>query len=223
MAYLQTGTNTWGDPDKLREIFKQAIAHEKVVAVAVGTRPDCVPENVLDLMAEVFQGIDVWVELGVQTVHDVTLARIGRNHFFTHSADAINRIRARGFFVCAHLILGLPGESHEQMIETVKAMNEFGVHGVKFHPLTISRGSVYGNQWPQCAAKPPGRGEYVDMIGDLLGHLSPEIVVQRLVGGGRPEVLLAPNWVIHQAEVLYEINQTMKKRGLYQGVFYNSP
>jgi hypothetical protein len=221
MAYLQSGANTYGDLGYLAGIFSQVVTHPKVVSVSIGTRSDCIDEVKLDLIESIFAGYDVWIELGVQSAHDITLNKVNRNHMFSDTARAINLIKKRGFFVCAHLILGLPGENERMMHQSVQAMNEFGVHGVKFHPLSITKGAALETDWKNDDIRLFDRHEYTDLVIELMEHLSPEITIQRLIGGGRPEVHLAPEWALRPAGSFQLISAKMKRRNTWQGKKYS--
>jgi len=217
MSYLQSGTNTYGPDHALNKVYEQAVDHPKVVAVAIGTRPDWIDNQKLHIIEAAFKGKDIWIELGVQTSNEISLKKLNRNHTFSDSAKAINLIKKRGFFVCAHLILGLPGEKRKQMYETIGAMNAFGVDGVKFHPLSITKGAPLEKIWRKGLFPVFERIDYVELVADLLERLSCKIVIQRLVGGGRPEVHLAPNWVLAPAEIVQHIERVMENRGSSQG------
>ena len=216
MAYLQSGTNTYGDLKILKTVYQQTVAHEKVVAVAIGTRPDFISEDILTLIEEIFIGKDVWIELGVQTCNEKTLESINRNHTFEDTKRAIEQIKNIGFFVCAHLILGLPGENKEDVFDNIQMMNELKIEGVKLHPLSIVRNSRLEKLQPVLFK----RAEYVALVADVIERLSPDIIIQRLVGGGRPEIHLAPDWVMVPAKVIRKIREELNKRGSCQGSKY---
>ncbi|NLH49734.1 MAG: TIGR01212 family radical SAM protein [Myxococcales bacterium] len=194
LAYLQAGSNTYAPPPRLREVYRAAISHPDVVSLAVSTRPDWLPDEALDLLRETGGGLDVWVELGVQSAHDATLIRIRRRHDFAAVEDAVRRAKERGFLVCAHLIVGLPGETKADLLATAAAMNRLGVDAVKLHPLSVTRGSALETEWRENRLRLLDEDEYVELAAAFLETLSPHIVVQRLTGSGRPEVHLAPDW-----------------------------
>jgi radical SAM protein (TIGR01212 family) len=194
MAYLQAGSNTHAPLERLRDLYEQAVSHPDVVSLAVATRPDCLPEATLDLLASLGRNLVIWVELGAQTSLDDTLRRINRNHTFAQVVDATERARRRGFLVCWHLILGLPGETIDDAVAAADRVNELRVDAVKLHPLCITRGSVLERQWRQTPFPLLSEGEYVEWAAAVLGRLSPHVVVQRLGGSARREVHLAPEW-----------------------------
>jgi hypothetical protein len=217
LAYLQAGSNTHGSIHDLHSVYQQINSHPKVVSVAISTRPDCINEEYLDLIEALFEGYDVWIELGMQTSNERTLKAIGRNHTFSDTTRAFDLIKKRGFSICAHLILGLPGETEEDMLQSLEILNRFRIQGVKFHPLSITKGSKYGRKWPDIPFPILEEDQYINLIVIMLEHLNPDIVVQRLLGGGRPEVHLAPEWVMQSSRVIQRVRKKMSKEGLYQG------
>ena len=194
LAYLQSGTNTHAPVETLREVYGQAIAHPEVVSLSVSTRPDCAPEPVLDVLHEVAGHLDVWVEFGVQSAHDHTLSAVNRGHDFAAVQDAVARCRRRDFLVCAHLIVGLPGETAADMVETVRRVAGLRVAAVKFHPLCITRGSALERQWSERPFPLLTEDAYVEAVVAMLRELPSGTVVQRISGSGRPEVHIAPDW-----------------------------
>jgi uncharacterized protein len=217
MAYLQSGTNTHGESHRLHQIYQQAGAHPLVVAVAIGTRPDCIDVTILDMIEQTLADRDVWIELGVQSSHDRSLELLGRRHTFIDTTRAINLAKARGFFVCAHLILGLPGETDEDMLMTIQAINAFGVDAVKFHPLSITKGSRLEAEHKSMDLELLTSERYVELVVKMIEHLSPKVIVQRLVGGGRPETHLAPEWAMGEAGIIKLITDALNAKGTRQG------
>lgn len=222
IAYLQAGTNTWGEAARLRSIYEQTRELPGIVAVSVATRPDCVGDEVLDLMAGVFDGLDVWVEMGVQTASDETLAAIGRNHDFAAVEKAVGRLQDRGFLVCAHAIIGLPGEGADQVRATARRLAELGVNGVKLHGLFVALGSRLEDLWRRGRFTPQPEERYVRLAVDFLERTRPDTVVQRLTGRGRPEVHLAPEWMLHPRETQQRIVEEFRRRGARQGALLDA-
>jgi uncharacterized protein len=194
IAYLQSGSNTYGPIDRLRDIYRQAVSHPDVVSLDVSTRPDCADDDALDLLANVAGDRDVWIEFGLQSAHESTLARINRNHTFADVANATARAKARGFFVCLHLIVGLPGETRADMLATADRVAELETDAVKFHPLCVTRGSVLEDTWLRGNLELLTEDAYAETVAAMLRRLPREIIVQRISGSGRPEVHLAPDW-----------------------------
>ena len=222
LAYLQAGSNTHGDLEKRQAVYETIAAHSQVVGVSIGTRPDCLNAEVLDQIYQVFGPENVWIELGMQSSFDRTLRQINRNHTFADAQSAILLARQYGFFVCAHLILGLPGEDEQDMIKTVEAVNALDLQGVKFHTMSITQGAALEAPWRQGKIELFEQGRYVELVIALLERLDPSIVVHRLVGGGRPEVHLAPAWSITSASTLQMIVRRMNRRKTRQGARFKN-
>ena len=217
LAYLQAGSNTHGDAATLAALYAQARALPGLVGVSIATRPDLVSDAVLDLIERSFVGLDVWIELGVQSAHDATLAVIGRNHAFADVVGAVARVRARGFLACAHVVLGLPGEEDAEIRASAGRLRDLSLDGVKLHPLVVTRGSRLEAAW-RAGPFPLIREErYVGWAVDFLERTDARVVVQRLVGAGRPEVHVAPAWPLEGARVRRRIVEEFARRGTRQG------
>ena len=217
LAYLQAGSNTHGDAATLAALYARVLELPDLVGVSIGTRPDLVPDGVLDLIARSFAGLDVWIELGVQSAHDATLAAIGRHHTFADVRDAFARVHERGFLTCAHVILGLPGEGQDEIRATADRLRELPLDGVKLHPLVVTRGSRLEETWRAEPFPLIGEDRYVAWAVDFLERTDPRVVVQRAVGAGRPEVHVAPEWPQDGARVRRRIVEEFARRGTRQG------
>jgi len=216
LAYFQAYSNTYATVELLREVYATALADPDLVGLIIGTRPDCLPEPVLDLLEELHEQTYLWLELGMQTMHDQTLAAINRGHNHACFVDAVQRCQDRGLRICAHLILGLPGETREQMLASVRELNRLGVDGVKLHHLHVLKGSRLVDDYQQGRLRLLEREEYVQLVCDALELLEPRIVMHRLMGDGRSE-LLAPDWSRRKLEVLNLIDAELVKRDSRQG------
>lgn len=216
LAYFQAYSNTYASADDLRLLYETALADKDIVGLIIGTRPDCLPDSVLELLAELNQRTYLWLELGMQTMHDQTLRAINRGHDHACFVEAVKRCKQRGLRVCAHLILGLPGETREQMLASVKELNRLGVDGVKLHHLHVLKGSLLEEQYRDGTLVLMDRDAYVALLVDALELLDPNIMIQRLMGDGRSE-LIAPDWSRRKLEVLNQIDATLKKRDSRQG------
>jgi uncharacterized protein len=216
LAYFQAYSNTYSSVDLLRQQYEMALAEPVMVGLIIGTRPDCLPEPVLELLGELHARTYLWLELGMQTMHDQTLAAINRGHDHACFVEAVRRCQQRGIRVCAHLILGLPGEAREQMLASVQELNRLGVDGVKLHHLHVLKGSQLEDDYRQGRLQLMGREEYVELVADALELLDPRITIHRLMGDGRTE-LVAPDWSRRKLEVLNLIDATLKKRDSRQG------
>jgi uncharacterized protein len=217
IAYFQSFTNTYGPPEALRSIYTDALGRPEVVGLAVGTRPDCVPDAVLDLLAEIGKEKLVWVEYGLQSAHTRTLNLINRGHTPEVFFEAVQRTRARGLLTVAHVILGLPGESMEDILETVSAVAEAGVHGIKLHPLYVIKGTVLERMYTEGLYTPLTEDEASQMTIAVLEALPPEMVIHRLTSDPHPEELVAPLWMLGKGGVRARLEQAMKERNLKQG------
>ena len=216
LAYFQAYSSTYGSPEDLKKIYSAALQDQEVVGMIVGTRPDCLGEDVLDLFEELNQKTYLWLELGMQTMHDATLSAVNRGHNHNCFIDAVMSCKRRGLRVCAHLILGLPGEERGQILESVSEVSRLKVDGVKLHHLHVLKGSVMEQQYRQGVLKLLEREEYVQLVCDAIELLDPSILIHRLMGDGRSE-LIAPNWSRRKLEVLNLIDAELEKRDSRQG------
>lgn len=224
LAYFQAYTNTYGDVSHLRSLYEPALERPDVVGLAVGTRPDCAPPEVLDLLAGYRdRGWEVWLELGLQSAFDHTLARVNRGHGFGEYREAVRAARSRGLPVCTHLILGLPGESGSHYRATLDRVLAEGVDGLKLHPLHLVRGTRLAHAWRRGEYRPLTLGEYVDAAADLIAHTPEEVVYHRVTGTASPEVLLAPDWCAGKWGAINAIEKTLRDRGARQGSALRAP
>ena len=217
-AYFQAFSNTYADVATLRRLYDEAIDFPEVVGLSIGTRPDCVPEEVLDLVAGYAQRVEVWIEFGIQSIHDRTLQRINRGHDFAAFRDAVARTRARGIHVCAHVILGLPGESHDEMMQTAESLQPLDIEGIKLHHLYIARNTAMEHEYAAGQVPLFTAEEYVRTACDFLERIPPTVAVQRLVGDTTSsDVLIAPQWPQSKTQVLQMFTDEFRRRGTTQG------
>jgi len=216
LAYFQAYSNTYASVDELRQLYSAALTDKDMVGIILGTRPDCLPEPVLDLLSDLHATTYLWLELGMQTMHDKTLLSINRGHTHACFVDAVRRCKDRGLRVCAHLILGLPGESRDQILASVKELNRLGVDGVKLHHLHVLKGSQMEVEYRNHRLVLMDRDEYVQLVCDALELLDPRIMIHRLMGDGRSE-LVAPDWSRRKLDVLNRIDAELLKRDSRQG------
>lgn len=218
IAYFQAYTNTYADIDRLDRLYRAALDEPDVVGISIGTRPDCVPPAVLDLLAGYQgEGYEVWLELGLQSAFDETLKRVNRGHGFAEYAAAVRAARTRGLKVCTHLIIGLPGEGPQQAHQTLKRVLQHGVDGLKLHPLHVVKGTRLANQWRRGEYQPWEMDAYIDTAADLVERTPPEVVYHRLTGTAPARLLLAPDWCRHKWQVIDGIAATLQRRGSRQG------
>ena len=217
IAYFQSFSNTYAPVERLKALYDEALAVESVVGLAIGTRPDCVSEPVLALLEEYARRYLVWVEYGLQSARDATLARIQRGHDTACFRKAVAATRSRGIRVCAHVILGLPEETREDMRFTARTLADAGIDGVKIHSLYVVKGTRLEALFQAGEYRCLDRPEYVDLVVDVLERLPARTVIQRLTGDPHPEELAAPDWCLDKAGTLADIRKALERRDTWQG------
>lgn len=217
IAYYQAFTNTYADTAYLREVYEPAFRRSEVVAVSIATRPDCIPDNTLALLHEYNAVKPVWVELGLQTMHDETAEYIRRGYGRSCFADAVARLRACGIPVIVHVILGLPGEDEAMMLQTIDYLNGLGISGIKLQLLHVLEGTDLAADYRAGRFEVLSEDAYVDLVVQCIARLSPNIVIHRITGDGPADLLIAPRWSLHKRAVLNHIHHALKIRGVWQG------
>jgi len=218
VAYFQPATNTYGPVERLREVYREALSHPRVVALAVGTRPDCVADDVLDLLADLSRGTPVSVEFGLQTIHDRTLDWIRRGHRYDVFPDAVARSRLRGLSIGVHVILGLPGESHEQIMATAGELARLQVDSVKLHNLYAVRNTPLAEMVARREVQLAEFEQHVSCVVDFLERTPPDCVVDRLSGDAPRQYLIGPQWCANKSAVRSAVDAEFSRRGTWQGV-----
>jgi len=219
LAYFQSYTNTYAPVDHLQSIFDEALGCEGVVGMAVGTRPDCVDEEKIDLLSAYTDNYLIWVEYGLQSVHDATLDLINRGHGLAAFEQAMGMTRGRGINTCAHIILGLPGEDRAMMLDAARVLGQMGVNGVKIHLLYVIRGTALEGMYQRGGYTPLAQQEYVDLVCDLIERLPEEMIIQRITGDPHANELVAPAWAGRYRETFNMIQQTLADRDCRQGKY----
>ena len=219
IVYFQAFTNTYLQLDRFKENILEAVGVEDLVGLSVSTRPDCVNDRYLDFLSEIKEGrdLDINIELGLQTVNYHTLARINRGHTLAEFIDAVLRIKKHGFETCAHLILNLPWDVVDDVTENAKLLSALGVEYVKLHSLYVVRGTALGDMYEKGEVEIIPLDEYVTRVAEFLAHLTPDMVIQRLVGKGPRADLLFSNWGLSWWLVKQRIEDYLVKNGIYQG------
>lgn len=217
IAYFQSYTNTYAPVSYLRQLFTAAILHPEIWVLSIATRPDCLPEEVLDLLEELNQIKPVWIELGLQTIHPDTARLIRRGYELDCFTDAKNRLRRRGLEVIVHVILGLPGEDRTQMLETVSWLGSNDIQGIKLQLLHILKGTDLALLYEQTPFPVMSMEEYLDLVIDCVSLLPPEIVIHRITGDGPKNLLIAPLWSANKRLVLNTLTRRFQERGITQG------
>lgn len=218
LAYFQAYTNTYADVDDLDGMYRQALSQPDVIGLSVGTRPDCVPPDVLDLLASYRdEGFEIWLELGLQSAFDHTLEKVNRGHDFAEYRQAIIAAHERELPVCTHLIVGLPGENATDSLLSLDRVLELGVEGLKIHPLHVVKGTLLANQWRSGEYEPLGFADYVDTVVQMVARTPADVVYHRLTGTAPQNILLAPQWCNWKWRVLNAITRKLVETGLEQG------
>ena len=201
----------------LRKIFTEAMSHPQIVALSVGTRPDCLGEEILDLLEELNRIKPVWIELGLQTIHEKTAQYIRRGYRLSCFEQAVENLRRRNIEVIVHTILGLPGESREDILETMRYLNKKDIQGIKLQLLHVLKGTDLAYDYLAGRFRVYEREEYLDLLIQCLENLDPEIVIHRITGDGPKDLLIAPLWASRKREVLNLLHHQMKEQNSYQG------
>jgi radical SAM protein (TIGR01212 family) len=218
IAYFQAYTNTYAQVEQLRAMYDEALAEPDVVGLSIGTRPDCVPPEVLDLLAEYRdRGLEVVLELGLQSAFDDTLERVNRGHGLAEYLATASAARRRGIPVCAHLIVGLPGETEEHFHATLDTVLEHGVEGLKLHPLHVVKHTLLAQEWRRGEYQPLARDDYIRIAADLVERTPEHVVFHRVTGTSPRDILLAPAWCSQKWNILNGIEQELRRRDSRQG------
>lgn len=218
-AYFQPATNTYAPVERLRPVYESALSHPKVVGMAIGTRSDCVPEDVLDLLQEMGQRTYLTVEFGMQTMHDRTLEWMNRGHLHDSFLDAVDRSKDRGFEICAHVIFGFPGESHEDMLATVRELVRVGVDAVKLHNLYAVKRTPLADLVERGEVQLIDRDDYIRVLVDSLELLPSSTIVERISGDAPPDYFVGPSWCLDKPAVRRALDDELERRDSWQGKF----
>ncbi len=220
IAYFQAFTNTYAACDELRKKYDEAVADPDVVGLAIGTRPDCVDEEKLKLIQEYTATRMVWMEYGLQSAHNHTLKRVNRGHSVEDFIRAVHLTQGRNILICAHVILGLPGESKQDIIKTATTIAKLGIEAVKIHNLYIVKDTPMAQIYNAGKCTILDQEKYVDWITLFLEHLRPDTIIQRLTGDPKRRFLLAPLWALEKQQTLAMIHQNLQGRNTFQGRLY---
>ena len=218
IAYFQAYSNTYAEVERLRELFAEALTVSDVTGLIIATRPDCLPDDVLVYLQELSSQTYLWLELGIQSMYDRSLELMNRRHDHNCSVNAVLRAKSRELRVCAHVILGLPGETREEMLAMAGELNRLGVDGVKLHLLHVMKGTRLAEMYGRGEVTVMGRDDYAGLVCDFLELLDPRILIHRLTGDGGHDNLVAPLWSLKKFEILNLIDAEMERRGTRQGI-----
>lgn len=222
IGYFQAYTNTYAPLDVLKEKYETILEQEDVVGLSISTRPDCLEDDVVEYLAELNERTNLWVELGLQTIHDSTSKIINRGHDYKTFLEGVEKLKAKNIKTVVHIINGLPGEDYNMMMETAKAVADLNVHGIKIHLLHVIKDTPMARMLDKNVMSLMTKEDYVNLVCDQLEILPPEMVIHRLTGDGKKEDLVGPLWSLKKWEVLNAIDDTLKERDSYQGIKYLS-
>ncbi|PQP85833.1 TIGR01212 family radical SAM protein [Paenibacillus sp. AR247] len=220
IGYFQAYTNTYAPVDVLREYYEVILEQPGVVGLSIATRPDCLPDDVIEYLAELNERTYLWVEMGLQTIHQETSDLINRAHDTQCFIDAVEKLRRHGIRVCAHIIYGLPQETHEMMLETGRAVANMDVQGIKIHLLHLMKGTPMVRQYEADLFRFLEQDEYIKLVADTLEFLPPEMIVHRLTGDAPRKLLIGPMWSQEKWEVLNGIDAELEARDSWQGKYW---
>ncbi len=217
IIYFQKFTNTYGPLEKIRELYRRALAHSDVIGISVGTRPDCLSDEALDLLEEIARTRYVCLELGLQSMDDGILRRINRGHDVAEYLRAVERISGRGIELCTHLIYGFPGETADGFLGTADFIAALPIHSLKIHQLHAVRGTRLAEMHHEGGFIPLTHAEYVSTVCDFLERIPPRVAIQRLYGSAPLAIRVAPTWDLKNNQMWYSVINELKRRGTWQG------
>lgn len=223
IAYFQAFTNTYASVEALKKLYDTAVEFNDVVGLMIGTRPDCLPDDVLDLIASYQKSnFELWLEIGMQSMHDKSLQYLNRGHTHTQTVDAIKRAAQRGIPVCVHVIMGIPGESWNDMMATACEISRLPIRGVKIHHLHVIKGTALEVLYNKGEVQLLTFKQYISYVCDFIERLRGDIIIHRLLGDQPRDMLIAPAWGLHKGTVLKAIEDELLRRGTYQGFLCDS-
>ena len=217
IAYFQANTNTYGPLSKIKNMIKPFLENEQVKGIALATRPDCLDEETVRYLAAINHQKDIYIELGLQTIHEKTSHLINRGHSFQEFLDGLNLLRKYNLDVCVHIINGLPGETKEMMIETAKTVGQLDIQAIKIHMLYVIKNTVLEKMYDAGKFSMLSREEYIDLVVQQLRYIPEHVVIERLTGDGKVSDLIAPLWSIKKVTIINDIDKKMKADNIYQG------
>jgi hypothetical protein len=201
-------------------LYDEALSQEDVIGLSIGTRPDCLAPETIELLSGYSKKYHIWLELGLQSIHDKTLQLINRGHNFQQFLDAVHACAGQGINLCVHIIIGLPGESDEDILKTAKTLAGLPINGIKIHSLLALEGTALGEMYKNESIKLITKEKYVSLVADFLEILPRTMVIQRLTADGYRDIFLAPAWAMNKLDVLNAINKELERRNSYQGKHY---
>lgn len=222
IAYFQSFSNTYGSIEKLRRLYDEALAHPQIVGLSIGTRPDCLTPEIINLLTAYCRKHIIWLELGLQSSHNRTLQLLNRGHDVSAFVDAVNLSSEKGMHVLAHVILGLPQESRTEMLATAKFLGTLRLQGIKIHLLYIIKNTPLAKLYADSRFVPLSREAYVNLVVDFIELLPPGMIIHRLTGDPHPDELMAPQWCLDKTGIVNQIKETFRQRKTFQGRLWNA-
>ena len=220
IAYFQAYTNTYAPVDYLKKVYQEALNHPKIAALSIATRPDCLPPEVLSLLSDLNRKKPVWIELGLQTIHESTAAFIRRGYPLPVFHQAVEALHARDLEIIVHVILGLPGETKDMMLDTIRHLNTLPIQGIKLQLLHILKHTDLASYYQETSFHTLTLEEYTDLVISCLEICRPDLIIHRLTGDGPKDLLIAPTWSTKKRQVLNTIQKELKQRNTWQGKHY---
>ena len=217
MAYFQAFTNTYAPLEKLESIFQPFVENQNIVAICIGTRSDCIDDECLEYLAQISQQKDVWIELGLQSIHDTTTDSLNCKHTYQQFLDVVERLSKTNCKICVHLLNGLPNETAEMMVESAREVGKLPIDALKIHMLHLVKGSRLALEYQKQPWELLTKEQYILTVIKQLEYLPANIVIQRLTGDGLADMLLEPKWTLKKTAVLNDIDKEMKKQNTWQG------
>ncbi|HOL21703.1 MAG TPA: TIGR01212 family radical SAM protein [bacterium] len=219
IVYFQPYSNTYAPVNTLKEKYDTVKNFPDVVGISIGTRPDCVDEEKISLIQSYTEKYEVWIEYGLQSIHNKTLKLINRNHTYEDFLKAVEMTAGKGIKICSHIVIGLPEETENEILETAKECGRLKLDGIKIHPLYIVKGTKLEEMFVKGLYKPLTLEEYIKITAKFIGHLWEETVIQRLTADCPPEMLVAPDWIKRKQSLINLLEKKMKEAGINQGLF----
>lgn len=221
IVYFQPYSNTYAPTELLKKQYDTVRDFSAIVGISIGTRPDCIDEEKISLIESYTEDYEVWIEYGLQSIHDKTLRRINRNHTYKDFQNAVAITSNRNIKICAHIILGLPGESINEMLETAKECGRLGIDSVKIHPLYVVKGTALEEMLNLKEYTPLTLPKYAEIASEFLARLNSHMIIQRLTADCPPNILAAPLWINNKDLLIETVKEKMRRDGLYQGCKYS--
>jgi len=223
IVYFQAYTNTYASVSKLKRAYDSIKNFEDIVGLSIGTRPDCVNDEILNLIAGYTSDYEVWVEYGLQSIHDKTLKFINRGHVYEDFLKAVEKTKKMSKIkICAHVILGLPDETKEDAVKTARELGRLKIEGVKIHPLHIIKNTQLEELFQKGRYKPLNQKEYINLAMEFLGYLHPQTIIQRIGADCPQEFLVEPSWILEKNKVLQNLDKALLSKNRFQGQFFKT-